>query len=170
MAKYSKKLAAVIVELIENDMSVTEICKAVGINRKTFYEWKNTKPEFAQAIEEAHQHAYDELIAIARRTLRDRIEGYSVEETTFTYEPSSLDDTEMILKKKVVKRKRKEASITSLNNLIQRTQLQKDNKHKEPTATLQSPKGLITPSNSKEALTLAAFFERIEKGNKNKIA
>ena len=103
MAKFSKKIAEVIVELVESDMSVTEICNAVGITRKTFYEWKNTKPDFSDAVDEARDRAYDELIVIARRTLRERIEGYTVEETTYTYEPSSYDENELVLKKKVVR-------------------------------------------------------------------
>ncbi len=166
MAKYSKKLVETIAELLENDMSVTDICRAVGITRKTFYEWKSSKSEFAQAVDDARERAYDELIALARRTLRDRIEGYTVEETTFTYEPSSLDEAEMVLKKKVVKRKRKEPSITSLNNMIQRIEKRSDNRNSiKNSSTNTSNKGMIIPSNSQEAFTLANFFLRLEQNN-----
>ncbi|WP_101690555.1 phBC6A51 family helix-turn-helix protein [Dysgonomonas massiliensis] len=170
MAKFNQKLAAVIVELVENDMSVTEICKTVGINRKTFYEWKNSKPEFAQAIEDARERAYDEIIALARRTLRDRIEGYTVEETTFTYEPSPLDDEQMILKKKVVKRKRKEASIASLNNIIERSRIQKAQKLHNFSSTEKQKNATITPSTSQEAFILAKFLQRLEQESTNKSA
>lgn len=164
MAKYSKKLVEIISELLENDMSVTEVCNAVGINRKTFYEWVNTKPEFAQAVDDARERAYDELIALARRTLRERIEGYTVEETTYTYEPASYDESEMILKKKVVKSKRKEPSITSLNNMIQRLKEKKDtNNIKIIPAEKNIRKGFVSPKNSEEALILARFFQQLEK-------
>ena len=163
MAKYSKKLEEIISELLENDMSVTDVCNSVGITRKTFYEWINTKPEFAQAVEEARDRAYDELIALARRTLRERIEGYTVEETTYTYEPSSYDESEMILKKKVVKTKRREPSITSLNNLIQRTDNKRSTKASQTPIVKQANKeGMITPRNSEEALVLARFFQKIQ--------
>lgn len=174
MAKYSKKLVDTITELLENDMSVSEVCNSVGINRKTFYEWKNTKPEFAQAIEEAREHAYDELLALARRTLRERIEGYTVEETTYTYEPASYDENEMILKKKVVKQKRREPSITSLNNMIQRVEAKRNNNRTntqskiKPFATDNKKKGFITPRNSKEAFILANFFKKMEEDSLKK--
>ncbi len=167
MAKFSKKIAEVIVELVESDMSVTEICNAVGITRKTFYEWKNTKPDFSDAVDEARDRAYDELIVIARRTLRERIEGYTVEETTYTYEPSSYDENELVLKKKVVKSKRKEPSITSLNNMVQRVEEKKQKKDIQnkavPFSAENVGKGLVLPKNSEEAFILARFYEQLER-------
>lgn len=165
MAKYSKNLVAVIVELIENDMSVTDICRAVGITRKTFYEWKISKPDFARAVDDARERAYDELIALARRTLRERIEGYTVEETTYTYEPASYDENEMILKKKVVKQKRKEASIATLSALIERRRSEVKNR---ASVDIVQPKkkGHISPTTSKEAFILAEFLRKIEATNK----
>lgn len=162
MAKFSKKLADVIIQLIEKDMTVTEVCNAVGIARKTFYEWKNDKPEFARMIDEAQDRCYDELITLARRTLRDRIEGYTIEETTYTYEPSSYDESEMILKKKVVKQKRKEATVRELNLLIDKARNKKEKLHSSHLDS--SPKkGLIYPSNSQEAMILFRFYEQLEK-------
>lgn len=165
MAKYSKRLTDVICELIVKDMSISEVCEAVGINRKTFYEWKNSKPEFAQAIEEAREQAYEELLSLARRTLRERIEGYTVEETTYTYEPASYDENEMILKKKVVKRKRKEPNITSLNNMVQRirnTDKKLTSSTNNSISSKRKKEGFVSPTNSKEALSLAEFFMKIE--------
>lgn len=167
MAKFSKKIAEVIVELVEADMSVTEICNAIGITRKTFYEWKNTKPDFSDAIDEARNRAYDELIVLARRTLRERIEGYTVEETTYTYEPSAYDEEELVLKKKVVKTKRKEPSITSLNSMVQRVEEKKQKKENQskaiPFSAENVGKGLVLPRNSEEALVLARFYEQLER-------
>lgn len=162
MAKFSKKLADVIIELIEKDMTVTEVCNAVGIARKTFYEWKNDKPEFARMIDEAQDRCYDELITLARRTLRDRIEGYTVEETTYTYEPSSYDENEMILNKKVVKQKRKEATVRELNMLIEKTRDKKEKRHLSNLDTTQK-KGLIYHRNSEEAIILFRFYQQLEK-------
>lgn len=161
MAKYSKKLVAVISELLENDMSITEVCNAVGIARKTFYEWKVSKPEFAQMIDEAQQRCYDELIVLVRRTMRENIEGYTIEETTYTYVPASYDENEMILKKKVVKRKRKEPSFRELNMLIEKTQNKQEKATTQPTAT-EKRQGLVAPRNREEALILADFFARVE--------
>lgn len=71
-------------------MSVINICKAIGITRKSYYEWKATKPEFAEAIAEASERAYDEMITMARQALRERIEGYTVEESVCTYVPQPM--------------------------------------------------------------------------------
>lgn len=163
MAKYCKRLVEVIVELIENDMSVTDICRSVGITRKTFYEWKATKPAFGRAVDDARERAYEELIALARRTLRERIEGYTIEETTYTYEPASYDENELVLKKKVVKQKRKEASITALSALVERYRSESkisaltDGDHRVK-------KGHVNPTTSKEAFILANFLKKVESG------
>lgn len=165
MAKYSKRLVEVIVELIENDMSVTDICRSVGIARKTFYEWKTAKPDFSRAIDDARERAYEELIALARRSLRERIEGYTVEETTYTYEPASYDENELVLKKKVVKQKRKEASITALSALVERRRA--ETKTRELPDVSQIKKGHVNPTTSKEAFILANFLKRVESGRDN---
>lgn len=76
MAKYTERLANRIVSLIEADYySITEICNSLNINTKTFYEWKKTKPEFYKAIEEAEERRDDALATLARRSLREQIEG-----------------------------------------------------------------------------------------------
>lgn len=163
MAKYSKRLVEVIVELIENDMSVTDICRSVGITRKTFYEWKTVKPDFSRAIDGARERAYEELIALARRSLRERIEGYTVEETTYTYEPASYDENEMVLKKKVVKQKRKEASLTALSALVERHRSE-SKISALPDGDHRVKKGHVNPTTSKEAFILANFLKKIESG------
>lgn len=59
MAKYSKKLAYAITELIREDLhTISEICRMAGINRKTFYEWKKAKPEFKEEVIKATDSCY----------------------------------------------------------------------------------------------------------------
>lgn len=165
MAKYSKKLVDAILSLVESDMSVVDICSRVGIARKTFYEWMSSKSEFAQAVDDARERAYDELIMLARQALREKIVGYTVEEITYTYEPSSYDESEMVLKKKVVKQKRKDVSIASLNNIIRNSGVKKDRKVvPEADLPIDRKQGMISPRNREEALILADFYKRIEQG------
>ena len=54
MGKFNQSLVEKIAELIEEDnYTITEICGIVGISRKVFYEWKATKPSFAEALDQA---------------------------------------------------------------------------------------------------------------------
>ncbi|NDV77905.1 phBC6A51 family helix-turn-helix protein [Dysgonomonas sp. 511] len=106
MAKFTTKLAERILEMIEHDMyTVAEICRATGINRKTFYEWKNTKPEFCAAVEDAVERRDEALVMLARMSLKKKLEGYTLTEERLYYEPSKGNPQEMVLKKKVVKKK-----------------------------------------------------------------
>ncbi|MFV0331983.1 MAG: transposase, partial [Dysgonomonas sp.] len=66
MAKYTDRLVEKIVSLIEEDtFSISEICSILKISRKSFYEWKDTKPEFKEAIEKATEHRDDKLLMTA---------------------------------------------------------------------------------------------------------
>ncbi len=105
MAKYKKALVDRIIVMIEDDVyTVSEICKSVGISRKVFYEWKATKSEFAEAVENAMDARDEKLKHIARKAMLQKLEGYKQVETRTTY-ISSEDDSDMIVKKCVVREK-----------------------------------------------------------------
>ena len=88
MAKYTEKLAEKIVSLIEEDtFSITEICKHLKITRKSFYEWRDKKPEFRKAIEAAIESRDETLAITARRSLKKKLEGYTLTEIRTTYVP-----------------------------------------------------------------------------------
>ena len=54
MAKYGKKIVDKIVGLIKSDTyTIAEICRQVGITPKTYHQWVNDYPDFADAIEQA---------------------------------------------------------------------------------------------------------------------
>ena len=56
MGKYTQKLVEKISSLIEEDnYTITEICRIVGISRNVFYEWRTTKPEFSEALNQAFE-------------------------------------------------------------------------------------------------------------------
>ncbi len=79
MAKLTKRLIEEIALFIEQDnYTVSEVCTMFGISRKTFYEWKATKPQFASAIEEAERNRNEMLLTLARKGLRERLNGYTV--------------------------------------------------------------------------------------------
>ncbi|WP_101688483.1 hypothetical protein [Dysgonomonas massiliensis] len=68
----------------------------------------------------------------------------------------------MILKKKVVKQKRKEATVRELNMLIEKTRDKKEKQHL-PNLDNTQKKGLIYPRNSEEAIILFRFYQQLEK-------
>lgn len=104
MAKYSKKLTEQIVSLIEEDnYTITQICRMLGISRKIFYLWKEDKPGFAEALEEAEAHRKEKMQLAARQSMRKKLEGYRQVETKTTYrlnENGELEVKEYIVKEK----------------------------------------------------------------------
>lgn len=95
MAKYNKKMVERIVGLIKSDTyTIAEICRQVGINQKTFYEWINTHEEFALAVEEARAELMQSMAMVAKKSLRRKLEGYDVTETRTVTVPSSKLDKE----------------------------------------------------------------------------
>lgn len=104
MAKYNEKLIKKITDLIEEGVyTISEICEILGISRKTFYSWRDSKPEFAKAIDEATELREEKLLAMARQSLRKKLEGYTLTETKYKYIPDEDDPTQLKLKEKIVK-------------------------------------------------------------------
>lgn len=106
MAKYSKKMVDTIVGLIKADtFTIAEICAKVGINACTFHEWMNTHPDFAQSVENARNAQMENMVMIAKKSLRKKLEGYTVEETTVVTIPSGQRDANGNQKPKIKEQK-----------------------------------------------------------------
>lgn len=108
MGKYTQKLVDKITVLIEEDnYTITEICHIVGISRNVFYEWKATKREFAEALNEAEEIREENLRQQARRSMRQKLEGHKQIETKTTYIASKDSDNPhtLVVKEYVVKEK-----------------------------------------------------------------
>lgn len=92
MAKYSKERVERICNLIKSDdYTVAEICRQVDIHIDTFYEWKNNKPEFAEAINKAEQIRLELFRKAARSGLLVLLQGKEFEEITTEYVESKPD-------------------------------------------------------------------------------
>ena len=86
MSKYSPEIVKRICELIEKDSYTDkEICQMVGINQDTFITWKNTKPEFSEALKKADQVFLKFISSEARKSLVKKIQGYTVQEKRTVY-------------------------------------------------------------------------------------
>lgn len=106
MAKYSEELTEKIVELFEDKFySITEVCKAIGISRKTFYGWQDSKSEFSTAIDNAMRHRSETLLSMAHATIKRRLEGGMLTEEKDTYVPDENNPSKLILKSKVICKK-----------------------------------------------------------------
>lgn len=136
MAKYTQKLVNEICRYIEADFySISEICNMFGISRKTFYLWKDAKPEFNRALETSFRVRDESLLAIARTSLRKKLEGYTITEERSIYIPSPSNPDELVLKSKTVKKKDCPPDTQTLKMVLERL----DSKEEKETEEKNSP-------------------------------
>lgn len=88
MAKYNKKTIDAILELIKSDTyTIAEVCRQVEITQKTYHQWMNDHPEFAEAVNAAKEEMMQMFVIEAKKSLLKKIRGYEVTETSVTTIP-----------------------------------------------------------------------------------
>lgn len=88
MAKYTKKTIDAILELIKSDTyTIAEVCRQVEITQKTYHQWMNDHPEFAEAVNAAKEERMQMFVIEAKKSLLKKIRGYEVTETSVTTIP-----------------------------------------------------------------------------------
>ena len=93
MAKFSKKTVERIVGLLKSDTyTIAEICRQVGITPKTYHQWVNDYPDFADAIEQAKDERMQAMVIEAKKSLMKKIQGYDVTETKVVTVPGTKKD------------------------------------------------------------------------------
>ncbi|MBK5721513.1 hypothetical protein JGH11_11580 [Dysgonomonas sp. Marseille-P4677] len=139
MAKFTKRLVNKIISLIESDTyTITEICEALQISRNTFYEWKKEKTEFTEAIEDAIKRREEYLVIKARRSLLQKLEGYTLKEVKAVYEPDKYNPEGMKLKSKTVKTKECPPDTATIKLILERNdKKEQEQKSKENTTDIQ---------------------------------
>lgn len=139
MAKYSERLVEKIVRLIEEDSyTIGEICDALRISRNTFYEWKSTKSEFRKALEDAEDRRDDILALLARRSLREQLEGYIVTTERIVHESDSYGGQQV--KSKTMTRKKVAAKASIIKLALERSDKRKQKREEDPkTKTHENP-------------------------------
>ena len=144
MAKYTERLAEKIVSLIEEDtFSITEICKHLKITRKSFYEWRDKKPDFRKAIEAAIESRDEALAITARRSLKKKLEGYTLTEVRTTYVPDKENPDKLVLKNRVVRQKEYAPDTHAIRLVLlhNETKEEENKEHSHPlTIIVQDPK------------------------------
>ncbi len=93
MAKFRKKTVDKIVGLVKSDTyTIAEICRQVGITPKTYHQWVNDYPDFADAIEQAKEERMQFFVQEAKKSLLKKIQGYEVTETKVVTIPGKKKD------------------------------------------------------------------------------
>ena len=59
--KRSEQVDAALVQWLSAGYSIGRACKAAGIGRRTFYDWKDAFPDFRQLVEDATETGTDVL-------------------------------------------------------------------------------------------------------------
>lgn len=82
-----------IVGLVKSDTyTIAEICRQVGITPKTYHQWVNDYPDFADAIEQAKAERMQAMVIEAKKSLMKKIQGYDVTETKVVTIPGKQKD------------------------------------------------------------------------------
>ncbi|MFV0312990.1 MAG: phBC6A51 family helix-turn-helix protein [Dysgonomonas sp.] len=121
MAKYCEESVEKIVSLIEDDFcSVAEICRVMGISRKTFYSWKDTKPELAREITNAENRREERTRQMLYSSLKKRLDGYIMVEEKEIYLPDANNPEGISLQSKTIKRKNCLPDLRTIKLLLDR--------------------------------------------------
>ncbi|MBF0647286.1 helix-turn-helix domain-containing protein [Dysgonomonas sp. GY75] len=120
MTKYNTELTEKIVNLIEDEFfTVSQVCKATGISRETFYCWMNTKGDFRREVEQAVAHREAELMTMVQASLRKKLEGYytTVEKDIYV---SDEHTGKIIFKQKTITKKECPPDLRTIKMLLDR--------------------------------------------------
>jgi len=129
MAKYNETLANRITTLIAEELcSVSDICKATGISRNTFYKWKRENPVFNEEIEEATEYRNEILLSMAYSSIKQRLEKHTIVIEKDIYVPDETDSGNMKFKSKTITKKELLPDLRTIKMVLDRVDRQKENK------------------------------------------
>lgn len=96
MAKYNQKIVNRICDLISKDSyTIAEICQAVNISERTYYDWISKNADFADAIKKAQDKLIQDLLIECNRSLVKLIKGYTIQEKkTVTADTGRKDEND----------------------------------------------------------------------------
>lgn len=115
-SKYTPERVADICGHIAEGKTYADACKLAGINVDTFCTWKNEKPEFLEAIKRAeaqYKEWYNrDLVASAKKSLKELILGWECEEVTTEYvdDPKNPGNPRIKQQKRVTKKYKPDAT------------------------------------------------------------
>jgi len=86
MAKYTKKRAEQIAELVRHDCNWSEISEVLNISRRTLHRWYSGKEEFRKLIEEDKDESFELRLKLAESGQEKLLEGYEYTEIRSKYD------------------------------------------------------------------------------------
>ncbi|SBW03456.1 helix-turn-helix domain-containing protein [uncultured Dysgonomonas sp.] len=120
MAKYSTELTEKIVSLLEDEFfTVSQVCKATGISRETYYCWMNTRGDFRSEVEQAVARREAELMTVMHSSLKKKLEGYYTTVEKDIYVPNGHTG-ELVFKQKTVTKKECPPDLRTIKMLLDR--------------------------------------------------
>lgn len=125
-SKYTPEMVAKICGHIAEGKTYADACKLAGISEAKFYEWKAEKVEFLDAIKRAEQQYKEwynrDLVASAKKSLKELILGWECEEVTTEYvdDPKNPGNPRIKQQKRVTKKYKPDATaiIFALTNKV----------------------------------------------------
>lgn len=158
MAKFSEELTEKLTTMIAEDfLSVTEICRATGISRNTFYKWKRENPGFDREITEATELRNDALLSKAFSALRERLERHTLVEEKDIYVPDEANSGGLVFKSKVIRKRECLPDLRSIKMVLDR------NDKKEAMCHVEKP--VETVNNMPVEAVSDSVDERVGKEN-----
>ena len=120
MAKYSTELTEKIVSLLEDEFfTVSQVCKATGISRETYYCWMNTRGDFRSEVEQAVARREAELMTMVHASLKKKLEGYYTTVEKDIYVPDGHTG-ELVFRQKTVTKKECPPDLRTIKMLLDR--------------------------------------------------
>jgi len=127
MAKFNKTLADRITTLVAEQLcSISDICKATGISRNTFYKWKRENPDFSEELEEAMEYRNEVLLSMAYSSIKQRLERHTLVEERDVYIPDEDNPGGVKFKNKIIKKKECLPDLRTIKMILNRTDKKKD--------------------------------------------
>lgn len=84
--KYTPEIVDRICSLLATgDYRIEDVCKQADISKETFYTWKETHPDFSDAIKKADKERLKAFVAMARSGMAKRLDIYEYDEITTEY-------------------------------------------------------------------------------------
>ncbi len=90
--KYHKDMCSVAEQVLANGESLAAICAELNISRTTLYDWRDTYPEFRDAIESGLQKAQRVWEKIGRNGIEGNYEKFNAAPWIFTMKNRFRDD------------------------------------------------------------------------------
>jgi AcrR family transcriptional regulator len=162
MAKFTKELQKKIVSLVESDTySISEICDQLRISRRSFYLWKDKKAGFSEAISRAEMLRDDKMRLLARRSLRKKLEGYTLTDIRDVYVPDEYDpERRLTLQSRVVRKRQYAPDTQAIKMVLMGEGAKKEAQEEEEEA----PSLNITVRNREDADEIGQFRDMLSGG------